>query len=128
MQETDDRAIPVMLAPSIHLAVESYDYVRQREYMCSLERERANLWGVNEELRLKIASLEAGTLDLQEMLNALRSPLEVKAPDDERQMLLPILGKCRHCLRSLPYHGTYKRPSTINPGRYENVRCPDDKS
>lgn len=52
------------------------DWTRLKEYAASLERDRANLWAVNEELRLKIASLEVGSLDLQEVLNALRTPLE----------------------------------------------------
>lgn len=34
----------------------------------TLERERANLWGVNEDLRNKISALEKGQEDLQEEL------------------------------------------------------------
>lgn len=54
-------------------------YNTKHEYSVQLERERANLWGVNEELRNKIASLERGQEDLQAMLDALRSPLSLEA-------------------------------------------------
>lgn len=45
-------------------------YENKKLECASLERERANLWGVNEQLREKIAALENGTDDLQEMLKA----------------------------------------------------------
>lgn len=44
-----------------------------REYAVALEHTRADLWGVNEELRKKIGALERGQDDL---INALRSSLE----------------------------------------------------
>lgn len=55
-------------------------YNLKHEECAQLQRERANLWGQNEELRTKIAALERGQEDLQAMLEALRSPLEERKP------------------------------------------------
>lgn len=44
-------------------------------YVISLERDRAALWGVNEELRNKIKSLEQGTEDLQMILQQIKSTM-----------------------------------------------------
>lgn len=46
------------------------DLIRMREYAMTLENGRRDLWGVNEELRDKIAALEKGQLDLLESLKA----------------------------------------------------------
>lgn len=46
------------------------DYLNLKAYTASLERDRANLWGVNEELRTKIVALEKGQQDLIDLAKA----------------------------------------------------------
>lgn len=41
------------------------EYLKQKEYVIALEATRRDLWGVNEELRIKIDCLEKGQEDLQ---------------------------------------------------------------
>lgn len=51
------------------VTLEEYD--KLRTYCMALERSRADLWGVNEELRNKIAALERGQEDLLLRINEL---------------------------------------------------------
>ena len=52
---------------------------RLRDYMIALEHTRADLWGVNEDLRLKIAALEKGQEDLIEENNRVLNTLTNKS-------------------------------------------------
>jgi hypothetical protein len=102
--QTDYRTIPLNAKADDPIPFEPRDYARQREYLCGLERERTNLWGVNEELRAKIRSLERGSLDLQGIIAAIQSseimcsscvatPLDASAIEDtdaKNQMALGL--------------------------------------
>jgi hypothetical protein len=52
----------VSLEPTKEELLQSIE--RLREYAVMLERDRANLWGLNEDLRDKIKALEKGQEDL----------------------------------------------------------------
>lgn len=49
------------------------EFLMEKEYSHALERTRADLWSVNQELREKIESLEKGQEDLLVILSSLRS-------------------------------------------------------
>lgn len=70
-KETDSGTVPVRLSEGT-ITLLSTDFQKLREYMVALERARADLMGVNEELRTKIAALERGQIDLADRLLALR--------------------------------------------------------
>lgn len=58
--------------------------LESKEYAVSLERDRATLWRVNEELREKIAALERGSEELQNILNTpLISMMDIASPDPD---------------------------------------------
>ncbi len=60
-------------APNMHLV--TVDYERLKEYVIELEASRRDLWGVNEELRTKIVSLEQGQQALIDRIEYLRQEI-----------------------------------------------------
>jgi hypothetical protein len=74
-------------------------FEKLQEYTASLERNRSDLWGVNEELRLKIAALEKGMVDMQGELPFDLPPTDPRMPEAPREVTeyrgLKVGERCR---------------------------------
>lgn len=89
-------------------------YLKKCKYAASLERDRANLWGVNQELRDKINSLEQGQ---QAMLDAIEYDINGAGPTTG-----PIYHEAiRELLSSNPDFAQLSGPEFIARVRGRNI-------